>query len=122
MYSNTGFLGSRALWLIDHFGILAIWYTGMMAYEILYWPAADDALIALEGDPVMRSVRQAVGRVERALAEDPFSRTLGTISFVTDELGGINATPVGADDWYVIWQRASVAGTIDIIQVHQLRR
>jgi hypothetical protein len=89
-------------------------------YEILYWPAADEALTALETDPAMAPVLRAVDRTLVRLATDPFSPRLGTISFVTDELGGINATAVRQDDWYILWQRGQEPRTIDIVQIHPL--
>ena len=69
----------------------------------------------------MAMVQRAVARVRRNLAGDPFSPRLGTTSFMSDELGGINATPAGVDDWYVIWKRGEEPGTIEIIHVHPLR-
>lgn len=92
-----------------------------MTYEILYWRAADEAIGRLENDPAMAPVMRAVGRTLERLAADPFSPRLGTTAFVTDEYGGVCATPVGLDDWYVLWQRAPEAWTIDIVLVHQLR-
>jgi hypothetical protein len=89
--------------------------------ELVYWPAADRFLDQLESDPAMAPVRRAVARIERRLAVDPFNPRLGTISFMSDELGGINATPVGMDDWYVIWQRGEDQGTIEIVEVYPLR-
>jgi hypothetical protein len=92
-----------------------------VAYELTYWPRADDMLTELEHDPAMAAVLQSVERVLTHLAEDPFNPRLGTTAFVTDELGGVNATPARRDNWYVIWQRGPEGTrTIEIILVHQL--
>lgn len=89
--------------------------------ELVYWPAAYSALDQLESDPALAAVHRAVARVQRNLADDPFSPRFGTTSFISDELGGINATPAGVDDWYVMWKRGEEPGTIEIILIHQLR-
>ena len=107
-------------------GNLAIWQPGFCGnvpgvYEILYWPAADEALSKLESDPAMARVLHAVERILASLAEDPFNPRLGTIPFMTEEFGGISATPARYDDWYVMWQRGPNARTIEIVLVHQLR-
>jgi hypothetical protein len=92
-----------------------------MTYELVYWPAADDILNELENSPAMTQVLRAVERTLGRLAEDPFAARLGTTPFMTEELGGVNATPVRFDDWYVIWQRGNEATEIDIVLIHQLR-
>lgn len=104
--------------------MLAMWRSGSVpsVYEILYRPAAEDALDKLEADPAMAGVLQAVERVLARLEEDPFSPRLGTTAFMTDEYRGVNATPAGPDDWYIFWQRAQEPRTIEVILVHQLRR
>jgi len=89
-------------------------------YEIVYWPAADDALAGLENDPAMAGVWRAVDRVLGRLAADPFNPRLGTTAFMTPELGGVSATPAGLDNRYIFWQRAPEPGVIEIIQVHPL--
>jgi hypothetical protein len=38
---------------------------------------------------------------------------------MTEPLGGINATPVRVDEWYVIWQRGE-PGSIEIVDVREL--
>lgn len=93
-----------------------------MACELSYWAAADEALSKLEADPdpAMVPVLRAVDRVLASLAEDPFNPRLGTIGFMTEELGGISATPTRLDDWYVLWQRGPEPGAIEIVLVHQL--
>ncbi len=92
-----------------------------MEYEFLYWPAADEALSKLENDPAMISALRAVERVLERLAADPFSPRLGTIAFVTEDFGGVSATPAGLDDWYVFWQRGAEPRVIEIVLIHQLR-
>jgi hypothetical protein len=92
-----------------------------MEYEITYWPDADDALTELESDPAMASVLEAVDRVLERLAADPFNPRLGTTAFVTEELGGISATPVRCDDWYVFWQRGPEPKAIEVVLIHPLR-
>ena len=96
-----------------------------MNYGLRYWPAADEVLHQLETDPAMGRVLQAVGRTLQRLAVDPFNPRLGTVPFMTEALGGINATPARLDDegnWYVLWQRGEEPGTIEIVLVHQIRR
>lgn len=92
-----------------------------MTYRLLYWPAAVEVLDRLERDPAMAEVRQAVERVEERLEADPFSYRLGTKAFITEQLGGVSATPARLDDWYVLWQRGAEQGVIEILLVHQIR-
>jgi hypothetical protein len=40
---------------------------------------------------------------------------------MSDECGGINATPVGVDDWYVLWERGTESRTLEVVLVHQIR-
>jgi hypothetical protein len=105
-------IGSVAMW----------WYGTDMPYELLYWPAADEALDKLENDPAIAPARRAVDRTLQRLAADPFSPRLGTTAFITEELGAISATPAGLDNWYVLWQRGEGPRTIEIVLVHELRR
>lgn len=91
-------------------------------YELDYWPAADEALTALESDPTMAPALHAVDRTLARLAADPYSSRLGTVPFITEEYGGVNATPARLDDWYVLWQRGPEPKVIEIILVHKLRR
>jgi hypothetical protein len=93
-----------------------------MSFELLYWPAADEALGRLENDPAMTPVLQAVERVLQKLAADPFSPRLGTTAFVTEDFGGVNATPAGLDDWYVFWQRRAEPRVLEIVLIHELHR
>jgi hypothetical protein len=99
----------------------AVWYLGRMRrYELAWWPNAAAAMDALEADPRKSAEVEAIDRVLDALEEDPFNRKLGTVPFQTSELGGVCATPVRLNDWYVIWQRGSTARSLEIILVHQL--
>ena len=94
-----------------------------MAYELLYWPAADDHLTMLESDPERADELEAVESTLNRLAEDPYNPRLGTTAFRTEQYGGISATPVrGApdDDWYVLWQRGAHRGELDIVAVVRL--
>jgi hypothetical protein len=91
-----------------------------MTYEFVYWPTADDALDRLENLPAMAAVLRAVNRTLRRLAADPFDRRLGTACLVTEGLGGVCATPVGLDDWYIIWQRGEDTKLVEIILVDHL--
>jgi hypothetical protein len=75
---------------------------------------------ALEADPTMTTVVEAIDRTIGRLEIDPFDPRLGTIQFRTPEFGGVCATPVRLDDWYVLWQRAAIADNLVIILVHQL--
>jgi hypothetical protein len=106
------------------FGNLVSWFCGCMVsgmtYELSYWPAADEALGRLESDPAMAPVVQAVNRTLRKLEADPFGPRLGTTAFMTEALGGISATPVGLDDWYILWQRGVEQGVIEIVLIHRL--
>ena len=89
-------------------------------YTINYWPAADDALSELEKDPAKAEELRAVDRTLLQLAEDPFNPRLGTTMFMTEPLGGINATPTAFNDWYIIWQRSPEPGEIAAVQIVQL--
>ena len=62
-----------------------------MAYEVVYWPAADDALSALEKDPALAPALQAVERILLELEADPFNPRLGTTAFMTEDYGGVSA-------------------------------
>lgn len=99
-----------------------MWYCARMPYEILYWPAADEALAKLEADPALARALQAVERVLLRLAENPFNPRLGTTPFQSPEYGGVSATPARFDDWYVFWQRGIEPTTIEIVLVSQFRR
>jgi hypothetical protein len=90
-------------------------------YDLAYWPAADQAIARLENDPAMTHVLRAVDRGLERLAADPFNPRLGTTAFVTEEFGGVSATPVGLDDWYIFWQRGEEPKVIEIVLVHPLR-
>lgn len=92
-----------------------------MAYELLYWPAANEAMNRLETDPALAPALKAVVRVSKQLSADPFTPRLGTVAFMTEELGGISATPAGLDDWYVLWQRGAEQGVIEIVLIHEIR-
>jgi hypothetical protein len=94
-----------------------------MAYELLYWPAADDHLAMLEADPARENELRAVNRALARLAEDPYNPRLGTTAFQTEQYRGISATPVrGAPDpdWYVLWQRGAQRGELDIVAIVRL--
>jgi hypothetical protein len=97
-----------------------MWYLGNMAYDLDYWPAADDALTRLERDPKMAHALDAADRTLAKLASDPFDRRLGTTSFQSEELGGVCVTPTRLGDWYVVWQRGPQQGLIDIINVLEI--
>jgi hypothetical protein len=88
-------------------------------YEILYWPDADEALARLESDPVKAPVLRAVDRTLVRLADDPFSPRLGTITFMTDKLGGVSATPARIDNWYILCQRGE-PGVIEVVAILEL--
>jgi hypothetical protein len=91
-----------------------------VAYEFDWRREADEAMDALEADPGMSSVVAAIERTLDLLEDDPFSPRLGTIQFQTPEFGGVCATPVRVDGWYIIWQRGPESGILDIILVHEL--
>lgn len=74
----------------------------------------------LEGDPSMSAVLEAVDRTLDRLEADPYDARLGTKAFQSPELGGVCATPVRRDDWYVLWQRDEAASQLVIILIHQL--
>jgi hypothetical protein len=91
-----------------------------MAYELDWRPEADAVMDALEADPRLSAVVEAVDRVLDRLEVDPYDARLGTKVFQTPEFGGVCATPVRRDDWYVLWQRGEVANQLVIILIHQL--
>jgi hypothetical protein len=91
-----------------------------MAYELGWRPEADAAMDALEADPSMSPVVEAIDRILGRLEVDPFHPRLGTITFQTPEFGGVCATPVRHDDWYVLWQRGLTTDDLVIILIHQL--
>lgn len=75
-----------------------------MSYELTWWPEADTAMDELERDPSKAAVLAAVDRTLIRLAADPHHQP-GTVPFRRDELGGVYATPVRVDRWYVLWHR-----------------
>jgi hypothetical protein len=92
---------------------------GDAGHPLYFWPDADLALDQLAAaDPT--GLYAAVVRVLRRLSADPYSRRLGTTLFRTPELGGICATPVRVDDWYVFWQRGREPGALEIVLIQQL--
>jgi hypothetical protein len=91
-----------------------------MAYEFEWRPEADEAMDALEADPRMSQVVAAIERTLDRLEADPFNPKLGTSQFRTPEFGGVCATPVRHDDWYVIWQRGTESNILDLILVSHL--
>ena len=64
----------------------------------------------------MRAVNHVLDRLER----DPFDPKLGTTIFQSDELGGIDATPLREGSWYVFWQANAEAKEIEIVLIHEL--
>jgi hypothetical protein len=88
--------------------------------DLVYWPDAYAALDELAADPGMSAVLQAVERTLDRLRSDPFDRRLGTSVFQTMGYGGICATPIRIDDWYVFWQRSPEPGVLEVVLVHRL--
>jgi hypothetical protein len=91
-----------------------------MAYELVFWPAADEALARLEADATHADIVAAVNRTLDRLEQDPFDPRLGTTVFKTEEYENISATPVQVGDWYVFWQRGEPAHTIEVVLIHEL--
>lgn len=94
--------------------------TSSSEHSLYFWPDADSAMDALAGDADATGLYDAVTLVLRKLSADPFSRRLDTALFQTPELGGICATPVRIDDWYVFWQRSTKPGAVEIVLIHRL--
>jgi hypothetical protein len=102
---------------------MALWQCGNMAgmaYVLNYADDASAVLDALEASAELAAASSAVVRTLHRLEDDPCNRRLGTTSYITPELGGINATPARLDDWYVLWQRAPEVGELDIIAIAQV--
>lgn len=91
-----------------------------MEYELLWRPEADGAMETLEADPSLSAVVEAIDRTLDRLEVDPYDPRLGTKAFQSPEFGGVCATPVRQDDWYVLWQRGEAANQLVIILIHQL--
>lgn len=91
-----------------------------MAYELLFHPLADEAMMGHERDRTLRSVLAAVNETLDRLERDPYEPRLATRSFVTEAYGGVRVTPLRRDSWYVLWQPSEISGTIEIILVHRL--
>lgn len=91
-----------------------------MNRALLFWPDADDELRLLESDQRQGELLRAVNRTLDRLEVDAFSTKLATRSFVSLDLGGVSATPVGHDDWYVFWQESPDGEAIEIILIHSL--
>ena len=91
-----------------------------MAYELGWRPEADAAMDALEADSSTSAVVDAIERTIERLEVDPFDPRLGTVQFQSPEFGGVCATPIRMDDWYVFWQRGLTANELVIILIHPL--
>ena len=91
-----------------------------MACELLLRPEAEEALDRLAAEPHLSDVLAADERTLDRLAVDPFDRRLGTTAFQSPIYGGISATPVRMDDWYVFWRRGTRPRTLVVILIHQL--
>jgi hypothetical protein len=91
-----------------------------MIDHIDYWPAAQVVIDDLEADPVRAAILDAVNRTIDRLVADLMDRRLGTKLFMTEELGGLSATPVRLDDWFIFWQRGPEPGGLDIVAIAQL--
>jgi hypothetical protein len=92
-----------------------------VAYQLNFWPAADDALAALEADPRQARALAAIERMLDRLEEGPYEPSLGTIAFVSEIYRTINATPVRSDEWYILWKNGPSDHELDIVLIHQLR-
>ena len=92
-----------------------------MTYKLNFWPAADEALGALEADPRQARALTAIERVLDRLEEGPYEPSLGTIAFSSEAYRTINATPVRLDEWYVLWKNGPKPNELDIVIIHQLR-
>src|SRR5579875_2277963 len=101
-------------------GNLVSWYTALMPYDLGWRPEADEAMTTLEADPSKTAVVEAIDRTLMRMEADPFDPRLGTIPFRSPELGGVYATPIRLDDWYILWQRGSGTRELVIILIHQL--
>jgi hypothetical protein len=91
-----------------------------MIQDFDYWPDAQAVRDELATDETLADVHEAVNRTLARLAANPYDRLLGTKAFVTPELGGINATPIRLDDWYIFWQRGPEPTVLDIVLIEQL--
>lgn len=91
-----------------------------MPYAMTWWDEAGASMDKLEHDPSKSAVLAAVDRTLVRLSADPHSPRLGTIPFRSDQFGGVYATPVQADNWYVFWMRGSNLAEIEIVFIHQL--
>lgn len=108
------------------YGILATthsWRHGSLAsvsYELVFWPLADEVLAGLEGTRSSGNVLAAINRTLDRLGRDPYDPRLGTRSFVTEQFGGVRATPARVDTWYILWQPGEGARSIEIILIHSI--
>lgn len=91
-----------------------------MSYELLFWPLADEVLSKLEGSQSMSNVLAGVNRTLDRLSNDPYEPRLATRSFVTEQYGGVRATPVRVDTWYILWQPGESPRSIEIILIHAM--
>ena len=91
-----------------------------MIDHIDYWPAAQAVIDDLEADSAKAAVLDAVNRTIDSLVADLMDRRLGTKLFMTEEFGGVSATPVRLDDWFIFWQRGPEPGVLDIVAIAQL--
>lgn len=90
-------------------------------FEFAYSQAADAAMDMLESNSAMSAVLEAVQRTLDRLSADPYDRRLGTTAYQTQELGGVSATPIRLDDWYIFWQRGPEPKLLEIVLIHELR-
>jgi hypothetical protein len=89
-----------------------------VAWELRWWPAADEAMNRI--DAVDDQRRRAVRRTLTRLEVNPLDPRLGTRQFRTPEYGHIRATPCRHESWYVLWQIGEEAETVEIVIVAEI--
>ena len=85
--------------------------------QLLWLPAADQAMTRLEAEPALADVHRAALRTLGRLEVDPFDPRLRTRQFATERYGQLRSTPVGTGDWYVMSMAGPEADEITIAVV-----
>lgn len=88
--------------------------------HLLWWRAADETMARIESDASLVHVHRAVLRTLGRLEVDPFDRGLRTRQFVTEQYGQMRSTPVGVDEWRIMWKTGPEADQLTIAFIGEL--
>jgi hypothetical protein len=88
------------VWLLPP---LVIWCRIHGVYEVSWTDLANQQLNELEADPTQKALVKAIEDKVDAIAANPANRRLRTKHFTTPEYSMVRHTPVGHDEWHILW-------------------